>query len=354
MVSMGNAMRRKLTIACTLAVLWGAAPHAQAQKDQVRLKAGGTVTGEVVSTTADAIAVRTASGETRRVPTNEARAVLFADEPSALTQARINAANGGYATALRKLREIDGRELARGLVRDEARFLTAYCEVRLAAIGQGNAAAAYKRLGAFLKANPDSHHAYAATEALGDLLVAIERYDRAAPMYARLAKAPFPALRLRAEVLTGRALQAKGDHDEALERFERALSLEAAGEGVAEERLAAQLGKARSLAETGRLDEGVDLAREVVLAAGDGEPAKLARGYNTLGRCYEAAGMPIDALLAYLHTDLLFDGDPDAHAEALSRLAELWKTAGDPDEARDAVRRLRDRYASSRWAAESG
>ncbi|MEN0111814.1 MAG: hypothetical protein AAF805_13930 [Planctomycetota bacterium] len=347
-------MRTRLVTRAMLVALATVTAPALGQKDQVRLTKGGTVTGQIVATTADLITLRTPAGETRRVPTIEARAVLFADEPSALTQARINAANGGYATALRRLKEIDARELDRDRVRDEARFLAALCEVRLAAVGQGDAAAAYKRLGSFLKARPDSHHTYAAVEALGDLLVAIGRHDRAASMYARLAKAPFPSLSLRAEVFTGRALQAKGDHGAALERFEQALKLEAEGEGVEAERLSAKLGSAWSLAETGDLDAGVELAREVVLAAGDGEPAKLARGYNTLGRCYEAAGKPIDALLAYLHTDLLFDNDPDAHAEALSRLAVLWNAAGKPEDARDAASRLRGQYASSRWAAEAG
>ena len=50
-----------------------------------------------------------------------------------------------------------------------------------------------------------------------------------------------------------------------------------------------------------------------------------ARAYNALGDCYERAGRTKDALLAFLHVDVLYSTVPDAHAEALSHLVKLWE-----------------------------
>ena len=53
-----------------------------------------------------------------------------------------------------------------------------------------------------------------------------------------------------------------------------------------------------------------------------------ARAYNALGNCYEQAGRTKDALLAFLHVDVLYGTVPDAHAEALSHLIPLWESVG--------------------------
>ena len=60
-------------------------------------------------------------------------------------------------------------------------------------------------------------------------------------------------------------------------------------------------------------------------------PAQAA-AYNTLGDCLRAANRPKDALLAYLHTDLLYSKDKEEHPRALLRSrsssASSSKTAG--------------------------
>lgn len=75
-----------------------------------------------------------------------------------------------------------------------------------------------------------------------------------------------------------------------------------------------------------------------------------ARAYNNLGNSYEQAGRTKDALLAYLHVDVLYSTVPDAHAEALSHLATLWDSVGQSNRAREAKQMLTDKYGGSRWA----
>ena len=55
-----------------------------------------------------------------------------------------------------------------------------------------------------------------------------------------------------------------------------------------------------------------------------------AKIYNAQGASYEAADDIEGAILSYLHTHLMFSGQPDAHAKALSRLVELWPKVGRP------------------------
>ena len=69
-----------------------------------------------------------------------------------------------------------------------------------------------------------------------------------------------------------------------------------------------------------------------------------ARIYNAQGASYEAAGDIEGAILSYLHTHLMFSGQPDAHAKALTRLVALWPKVGRTERAAEARQELQQRY----------
>jgi hypothetical protein len=73
--------------------------------------------------------------------------------------------------------------------------------------------------------------------------------------------------------------------------------------------------------------------------------AYLRKGDNLL-----AAGQKKDALLAYLHVDVLFSGEKDLHAEALYHLSTLWNEVAQPGRAADARAKLTADYPNSDWA----
>lgn len=320
--------------------------------DRVRLIGERAEPGDVVRVTKNGVTLQQAAGS-REIPVTAIDSILFNNEPPGLTQGRMNARNGGHATALERLSELRLEEEDRELLKQDLAYYKAYCRAQIALGGGGDPGKAAAALIAFVRSAGDTFHYYEAVETIGRLATAAGRYDQAQKMYATLAKAPFPPLKVRALVLSGQALNASGDHPAAIKRFEQAIRRGGSPDTEGEV-FAARLGKAESLAASERIREAVAIVAGVLSGIEDDDPERQAVAYNTLGRCYDAADQQRDALYAYLHTDLLFDRDPDAHAEALARLKELWRVAGKPDAGREAADRLRREYPRTRWARDTG
>lgn len=329
----------------------GLTAAAQSIKDRVRL-VRGTEVGEISDVSPLEVTISKSVGGQRTVAVNEIKSIQFADEPSELAQARLNASNGAYAQAVAALNKIDEGAIQRDLVRQDVAFYKAFSSAQLALGGDGEISDAGRQLMTFVRNYPRSYHYLAATEAMGDLLMASEKYESAERYYGELAKAPWPDYRIRAAVAVGRSLQAQGKHGEAVRQFEAALAMPDNGGDAKNQKLAATLGKAVSLAETGQVDEAVGSIEQVIQGAAPEEKVLHARAYNALGRCYEKGGRTKDALLAFLHVDVLYANVPEAHAEALSHLASLWRAVGQEQRAREARQMLEDRYAGSRWARQ--
>ncbi|MEM6798884.1 MAG: hypothetical protein AAF589_05165 [Planctomycetota bacterium] len=321
---------------------------ALAQNDSVRTTKG-TEAGEVEKMSAVGVTLKRGS-VSKNIPVSEIESVRFADEPSELTQARVNARNGGYRTALNKLSGVNAAGIVNPYIKQELAFYKAYCQARLALLGEEDLTAAGRDLNTFRQNGKQNFHYLQAVELLGDLLASSGRYSQAEKMYAEVAKAPFPAYKVRANVLVGRSLQGQDKHAEAIQRFEAAIRL--GGEDAEEksQQLEAQLGKAVSLAATGKIGQGVKLVQQVLAAADPAQDRLLARAYNALGACYVQGGKSKDALFAFLHVDLLFANVPESHAEALYHLVALWQETGKPQESKQAREKLETRYASSAWA----
>jgi tetratricopeptide (TPR) repeat protein len=284
------------------------------------------------------------------VAVNEIRGISFDREPSDLNLARVKAANGGYAEAAVLLAKIDATAIKRPFIKQDLEFYQAWCAAQLALEGRRPIIDAGRQLNSFVGANPKNFHYYEAIEAMGDLLAADGKLDFAQRQYNILAAAPWPEYRSRATNAIGHALQSQGKHVEAIKQFDLSLSLTGSGAQSQNEKLTATLGKAISLSETGQLEMAVGMVEQVIKDADPEQKELHARAYNALGSCYQRAGQSKDALLAYLHVDVLYSSVPEAHAEALANLATLWKSVGQENRSREARQTLEQRYSSSRWA----
>jgi tetratricopeptide (TPR) repeat protein len=338
-----------IIIAVMAVASFAATARADTVADRVRT-ARGSEAGEVTGMTPLQVTLDKGTLGSRTVPVNEIKSIVFDGEPPALTQARVNARNGGYENALESLGRIDLASVSRDLVRQDVEYYKAYCAAQLALGGSGQILDAGRQLNTFVRSYPNNFHYLEAAEVMGDLLMVSGKYASAQKQYEELAKAPWPDYQMRAAVLVARTLQAQNKHADAIVEFDKVLQMPGQDDDVRGQKLSATLGKAVSLAETDHVDEAVGMIEAVIRDADPEQKELLARAYNALGNCYERAGKTKDALLAFLHVDLLYNTVPDAHAEALSHLVPLWQEVGQDKSARDARQTLNERYGGSRWA----
>jgi tetratricopeptide (TPR) repeat protein len=259
---------------------------------------------------------------------------------------------GRYQSALDSLAELEAGDLKSEATRQDAAYYRAYARAKLALAGEGDLTAAGVDLKNFITQHPQSWHFYEANELFGNLAVAAGKYEAATPYYEELAKAPWPDYQMRAAILAAKAQMHQGEFAEALANFEKVLADVSGTPQADRQKMLAQVGKIKCLAETGQPDEGIKLAEEII-ASNSSEDVELFAGtYNALGACHLKAGRTKEALLAYLHTDILFKADAEAHAEALYHLGKLWTQVNKSERAVQARETLKEQYGGSPWASK--
>jgi tetratricopeptide (TPR) repeat protein len=334
-----------------VAITWIAAGPVLAQRsgDRVRLLRGSD-SGEITDMSPLEVTISKGSSGTRSIPVNEIKTVLFEGEPTELSQARVSATNGNYEKALQALSEIDLPSIRRDAIQQDVEFYKAFCAGKLALSGAGGIDDAGRQLNSFVRSYPKNFHYLAAAELMGDLLMASRRFDQAQKQYAELAKTPWSDYKMRASVAVGRTLQAQGNHDEAIAQFDTVLAMPNEGADAANQKLSATLAKAVSQAATGGVEQAVGSIEKVIQDTDPEQKELHARAYNALGNCYEQAGKTKDALLAFLHVDVLYSTVPEEHAEALAHLVPLWRAIGQEERARETNELLQERYGERRAA----
>jgi tetratricopeptide (TPR) repeat protein len=333
-------------------ICMAAAAEAQST-DRIRT-ARGSESGEITKMTPLAVTI-SSGGQEKEIPLPEIRSIIFRGEPSELTQARLNANNGGYENALAALDSINPNSVRGEYIEQEIAYYKAFSAAKLALVGNRPIPEAGSALQAFASKYPQSFHYLEANELLGDLLVHMGNYAAAQKKYETLAsQSTWPSYKMRSGVLVGQTLLAQKKYPEALSQFQAVVALNDESPEGKQQMLAAQLGLGVATAATGKLAEGIQRIETVIRDADPENARLLAQAYNALGASYSEAGRSKDALYAYLHVDLLYGRIADAHAEALYHLIALWETVGQDGEARKARQSLEEKYPSSRWAKQAG
>lgn len=341
-------------LACVLTMLATASPTRAA--DLVVLKDGERLRGSIVSLAPEFVEIESRDGTINKIVISEVREVTLDGEPQSLSSARALLARLDGAGALTELGKVDQADLdaADPQIRDEYEFLKAASTARAAAAAEGPAAA--DALRAFLTAKPRTHHRFEAHEILGDLFTKLGQFDEAVAAYAELDRGP-PALRVRAAAIKARLLLEQNKPAEALKEFEAATKIPTEDSDTASsaEKSEAELGIARCLARTGKVEDAIKAARATILKADPNDRALLGKAFAALGECQRVAGgMDQDALISYLTVDLVYNGVPESHAEALYNLVELWDATKQPERARAARQALLAAYPRSQWAKKLG
>ena len=293
----------------------------------------------------------------KKVPVNEIAWIIYDGEPSSLNLARMAATAGRYSDALELLEDpqkINPAELERREMKQDLDYYKAYCIAKLALGGTGKLTDAGSTMYKFTEQNASSYHYLEACQILGDLLVATNKFSDAEAYYRKLAQAPWPDYKMQAGVAIGKAQLAEKKYADAEKTFDTVLQIQGEGPLADFQRMAATLGKARCLAQTDKTDEGFKLVQGVIGKADAEYGELLAQAYNTLGTIERKAGRTKEAILAFLHVDVLYFSFPDAHAEALANLEQLWNEVNKGERANKARQILDTRYKNSPWAQQKG
>jgi histone H3/H4 len=338
-----------------LLLLLGEIPGVQAQGNFDRIiRRNGSDRGEVTQISSQEVTL-SKGGVAKRIPAEEIRSIHFAGEPTELGQARLAIARGQYGEGQKILAGLNRATISRDAIAQDLDYYDTLCAAKLALSGQGDLEQAIRQVGEFFSNHRSSYHLPAAIELWGDLLMQAGKQDEARRQYEKLAKARSPIYKMRSALLVGQLYQAQQKHDLALTEFEKVLR-QAAESSVAnsaaaqEQKLTALLGKAISQAASGAADLAIESVKQVIAQA-DPEDAHLqGRAYNALARCYMNSGDKKAALYAFLHVDVLYSKESQAHAQALYELSQLWPVLGYESRGREARQKLHKEYPGSRWA----
>ena len=331
-----------------LVISWLAAATVQAE-DTVITRDGKRVRGSIVSESRTEVVLRERGGTTHRFPVDQVERVQY-DGPAgvALTQAFFAERAGRFEQALKRYEEVLQQTSSGSPPHLAARFGRVRILAKQALLDPTKAPEAIRALEQFVSRHSASRHYYPALELLARLQLAVGDQAAARNTLQQLEQSPLAGFRVLALVESARLQAARGEAAQAEQSLRNLLEEKLPDVAQWQVRLAL----AEVLAAAGKFDEAEREARAVIDAVPADDAAMNTQAFLTLGRVYERAKKPIDAILAYLYIDLNYPNAGQARAEALARLAQLWHEVGRPDRARQAREQLVQDYPNSRWARQ--
>ncbi|WP_240910908.1 tetratricopeptide repeat protein [Paludisphaera soli] len=307
---------------------------------------GGAVRGLVTAESPEQVVV-SLGNSTINVPTDQIDSIEYQGQPASMQLGETNAAAGRAAEALAQFKKAATEAAGKPFVVEAAQFREAATLADLALTEPDRAKEALATLAAFLQAHPKGRHVVPARETLARLQLHAQDLKGAEANIAELAKLAPGAE--KAAVLKARLLLKSGDPASAGADLDRLIA--AATDGSPRQ-VELKLVKAETLIAASKSDEAESLVRQVIAAADADDAAVQSRAYNTLGDSLSAAARPKDALLAYLHVDLLYGKDKEEHPRALRRIEQIFRKMGQLPRADEYAQRLKQDYPNSVWAKQ--
>ena len=303
----------------------------------------GRVRGTIQSESSTEIVVKLGA-TTTKVPTDQIVSIRYDGQPADMALAETSENQGAISKAIDLYKKAVGEASGKPLIEQAAEYKAAALTAELAMTDPTKVNDAIGLLNTFVKNHAESRHIASATESLARLQLSKNDYAGVESSLATLSKLPGGAD--RAAVFRARILSKKGDHAGAIAELDRLIK--AGPEGSVRQR-EAKLARAESLVALKKYADAETEVRSVIKALPPEEVAAMSAAYNTLGDCLRAAGRPKDALIAYLHTDVLYSKDKEQHPRALAQMVPLWRELKRDDRADETLARLKQEYPQSPW-----
>ncbi|MBK95019.1 MAG: hypothetical protein CMJ79_04805 [Planctomycetaceae bacterium] len=334
-----------------LALLFLIQPAIGQVNDQAYLKSNPTesIRGPIDKISKTEVVIRV-NGTPRILQANEILRIQFANAPADLLQATAAYRRGQFNEARTGLAGFNLAEIKDKWVKEEIAFMLASIDAKSALAGEGDKNAAGTLLIGFITDYAESFHHYEAVELFADLAYSVGQFQTAAEYYQKLTESPWGDLINFGTLRLANATVGQGQYADALTKFEAVLQQQATTPEQQALQAEAQAGRARCLGETGKAAEGIAVV-EKIIADNDPKTQKtlFAQAYNAQGVCYRASNQNKDAILAFLHTHLIFNQNADAHAESLYHLTQLWEAESKADRAASTKSLLREKYTGTFW-----
>ena len=338
-----------------LLVLTLAATHVFAVDVVVRRSDNVTLRGEITKSDNSSVTLKRTNGDEEVISVANLKSVQFEGEPSSLGPARTTERSGAFDTSLERLKEAQAAYSgARNEIKAEMAFLTARVMSRQAMADPSKISAATEALEKFRLANRANFRYLEATLLQAALHTAGNQADEGKALLTEVQASSVKGFQLQAGVELGRLLLASGDSAGAQKAFEDVISKSQNDESALSAMYDGMLGKAMCLKQQNDIDGALAILENIIEKAADSETKTLAESWVRKGDCLRQKNQPKAALMAYLHVDVLYPGEPQQHAEALLRLSQLWGPSGHADRAIDASSRLTEQYPNSPWTKQIG
>lgn len=320
------------------------------EADRLYPKTGATVTGQIIEITRDKVTIEV-RGNNQNYAVQDIARIVYESEPPLLSRTKELVANGQWDMAYENIRKVDAKAISRDEAKQDYEFYKGYLLAYMALRGKGDPKGAASVLAAYEKANPQSIHYYDTVEQLGELAEALGLPDRAIKYYETLSTASSPDAKFRANYLVGKTLLAQGKLAEAKKAFGDVVAANATNPGAKKMQNMAKVSLIRcDSADKSKSAEAIKNLMQLVVDGDASDNSLMAHIYNALGDINRREGKNEEAAIAFLHTDLLFASESDAHAEALYNLSQIWGQIGDPQRGADAKARLQEQYGGTPWA----
>ena len=312
--------------------------------------------GEVSSISKKEVVIKTGlrKDKPKTVPVNDIIKIEWDREPAKLNTFRNAEAAGNLQLALTGYQTLlKDPKVTNAKLKADLTYFIARTTARLALADPGKLDEAITKLKDFHRTNANSYHFYELLSHLGSAYLAKKDYPLAKSTYKAMSLAPWQDVQLKARNEEGRVWLAEGKAKEALDIFKEVLAKTVGNLSLKALATDATLGKAACQVKTKKYAEAIRELEIVIDTAPQGDSHLLARAYTLQGDCYRNLdGRQKDALLAYLHVDVLFENETEFHPKALYYLSKLWAELGNGVRAGAAKAKLTQtkKYENSEWA----
>lgn len=312
---------------------------------------GKKVSGAISDMSKTEVTLKKAVGEPEVVQANDIAAIEWDGGGPDLRLGYTDEAAGRYDTAITRYTKAksEAKNPSEHL-KAEVDYVIARATARAAlAADTAKQEAAVKLLQAIQKSRPEHVRFYESVNLLGQLQIALGKFDDARTTFTELGKAPWSEYKLLAKIAAGRVYVSEGKLDEAAKEFEAAAAAATDSPADQARKYEAMLGQARTLITQTKYEESLKLLDTVTEKGPADESGLQAEAYVLQGNALQALGRLKEAALAYLHVDILFPREASLHAEALYNLSKAWKQVQLPDRSEEAAAKLIQLYPNSNW-----